>query len=351
MKPKARNGKVDLLKFIFSIAVIIFHFDNAVNYQNEIFTKGYIGVEFFFVTSGFLFAKSLSKVTYQKETLISSGVAFMKKKYLSFFPYHFFFFAATFIYCIVKYHWAFNKAFTQLLNSIPDFLMLRMNGISNLALLGHEWYISAMLIVMFIFTPLAIKYRKAFLHYLCPILCIGLLGFLYQQKQDLNFVSQWTGFCQAGILRAAAELALGCVCYTVYESGFLNKIPKAVLLIAELGLYALILLYASHHFTKLNDYTILFLTAPAVLISFTDKASVGFLNNRFVYFLGKISFPVYLSQIFVRQIIAPIPFDSYALHTTVYVAAVLIVSWICMLVMDNLQKLLRYLRSRKQAVS
>ena len=97
MNKPARNGKVDLLKFLFSIIVIIYHFDNAVKYPFEIFTRGYIGVEFFFVTSGFLFAKSLSKYTYQKETLISNSVGFMKKKFLSFFQYHFFFFAVTFI--------------------------------------------------------------------------------------------------------------------------------------------------------------------------------------------------------------------------------------------------------------
>ena len=349
MKPNARNGKVDLLKFIFSIIVIIYHFDNAVKYPNGIFTKGYIGVEFFFVTSGFLFAKSLSKFNYQKDTLIPNSVGFMKKKFLSFFPYHFFFFTATFIYAAINYGWTLKRAFSQLFKSIPDLMMLRMNGISNLPLLGHEWYISAMLIVMFILTPVAIKYRKAFLYYICPILCVGLLGFLYHQKHDLDFVSQWTGICQAGILRAAAELSLGGICYAVYEKGYLNKIPKALLLTAELVLYAIILLYSVgifNIFKELNDYTILFLAAPAVFISFSDRASVRFLNNRFVYFLGKISFPIYLSQIFIRQILAPVPFPSYALHTTVYVACVILVSLICMLVMDNLQKLIRHFRNK-----
>ena len=352
MDKPARNGKVDLLKFLFSIIVIIYHFDNAVKYPFEIFTRGYIGVEFFFVTSGFLFAKSLSKYTYQKETLISNSVGFMKKKFLSFFPYHFFFFAATFIYAWINYGWTFQKGFAQFFRSIPDLLMLRMSGISNLPLLGHEWYISAMLIVMFLLTPFAIKYRKAFLLYLCPILCVGLLGILYHQKHDLDFVSQWMLICPAGILRAAAELSLGCLCYVFHEKGTLNKVPKALLILAEVFLYALIIFYALgtlNSFKQFNDYTMLFLAAPAVLISFSDRSSVRFLNNRLVYFLGKLSFPIYLSQIFIRQILAPLPFPSYALHTTVYVVCVIAVSLLCILVMDNLQKLILRFHSASKA--
>ena len=115
-----------------------------------------------------------------------------------------------------------------------------------------------------------------------------------------------------------------------------------MLILAEVFLYALIIFYALgtlNSFKQFNDYTMLFLAAPAVLISFSDRSSVRFLNNRFVYFLGKLSFPIYLSQIFIRQILAPLPFPSYALHTTVYVVCVIAVSLLCILVMDNLQKL------------
>lgn len=61
MTKKKRNGKIDFLKFIMSLIVITYHFGNAVNYENEWFCKGYIAVEFFFIVSGFLFAKSLAK--------------------------------------------------------------------------------------------------------------------------------------------------------------------------------------------------------------------------------------------------------------------------------------------------
>ena len=76
MSKTARNGKVDLFKFIFSIVVIIYHFGNAVKFDNELFNKGYIGVEFFFIVSGFLFAKSIEKIPYHKE--IGNGIGEFK---------------------------------------------------------------------------------------------------------------------------------------------------------------------------------------------------------------------------------------------------------------------------------
>ena len=340
MKSSARNGKIDLLKFIFAVIIIIYHFNKATTYPQPIFTRGYIGVEFFFVTSGFLFAQSLSRLSCRKATLIDDSFAFMKRKFISLFPYHFFFLLATLIFCIIHYHWDTERSFVQIIKCIPDLLLLRINGISSLTLLGHEWYLSAMLIVMFILTPIALQYRSFFFRFLCPVLTVFCLGFLYQQKHNLDFVTEWVGLCTAGFLRGTGEIALGCLCYAVYDKKLPERLPKWLLSAIELFLYAVILLHANRMTTIVNDYAILFLTAIAVTISFTSKASFGFLNNRFVYFLGKLSYPIYLSQIFVRQIIAPIDFGlGYAFHVAFYVVCVIVVSLLCILLVDNLLKL------------
>ena len=135
MSKTARNGKVDLFKFIFSIVVIIYHFGNAVKFDNELFNKGYIGVEFFFIVSGFLFAKSLAKIPYHKETLPADSVHFMWRKYKSFLPYHFFTFVCTFITASIISQWNISNIAFELANSIPDFFMIQINGVSKMSLL------------------------------------------------------------------------------------------------------------------------------------------------------------------------------------------------------------------------
>lgn len=347
MEKKKRNGKVDFLKFIFSIIIITYHFNNSVEYPNELFHKGYIGVEFFFITSGFLFAKSLSKFQYNNDSLMKDSMGFMKKKYLSLFPYHFFVCAATIIYSIINYRWAFGKAISKIFNAIPDILLLRMGGIGTLSLLGHEWYLSAMIIVMFILTPIIIKHRHVFIHYAAPIMVVAFVGYLAHNFSDINVVSDWNGLFFCGLLRAAAEISLGCICYAVYESKLLDKINKAVLLIAEVLIYLIVILYSTGYFSGLTDYTVMFLLAPAVTISFSQKASVGFLNNRFISFLGKLSYPIYLTQMVVRQFTKAIsPQIGYFAHLGIYIAAVIAASLICMYVTDGFIRLAGILKSK-----
>lgn len=64
-----RNGKIELLRFIFCMAVLLFHCEKYVlgepslekGYHLSLFCHGSMGVEFFFLVSGFLMAKSISK--------------------------------------------------------------------------------------------------------------------------------------------------------------------------------------------------------------------------------------------------------------------------------------------------
>ena len=341
MEKYVRNGKIDLLKFLFSIMVIVFHFNKHL-YNYDFCQRGYIAVEFFFVTSGFLFAKSLAKIPCRQETLFQDSVGFMKKKFFSFFPYHLFFFIACFVFVIVQKHFSVGGSFVYLLQCIPDLLILQMGGISHMSPMRYEWYISAMLIVMFVLTPLIIRFRKAFLYYIAPILFVGILGLIYHEKNTLNLASDWNGFCYWGVLRAVSELSLGCLCYVIHERQVLKAVPKPILYLTEPALYLIIFLYGSKVLPDMNDFAILFIAAIAVTLSFDDRTSIPLFNNRFVYFLGKLSFPVYLSQLLVIETMKCLPFpDSAVTHTLIYIGTVLLVSLLCILITDNIQKLLK----------
>lgn len=339
-KKKARNGKVDLMKFLFSLVVIIYHFGNAVDYEHEIFNKGYMAVEFFFIVSGFLFAKSLSRVKYEKETLASDSAAFMLRKYKSFMPYHIFMVAVTFAYLFIHNGWNIGELAVNVADSLPDILLLQMGLVKQQSLLGHEWYISAMLIVMFVLTPIVIKYRESFTKIAAPAVSLLVLGYLCRRFDgSLNLVFDDTGFFYAGVLRALAELSLGCLCYEICKSGVLEKMNRYFLMAAEAAIYILLLVYANKGLEEISPYVVVILLAVAVTLSFSDTTSVSFLNNKAVSFLGKISFPIYLMQIVMRQIIAKIDWQyGYASHVLLYVVSVIAASLVCMLVMDNVLK-------------
>ena len=55
-----RNGKIELMRFVFAIVIACFHLNMG------IFSSGMLAVEFFFIVTGYLLAKSLSKYNHAK---------------------------------------------------------------------------------------------------------------------------------------------------------------------------------------------------------------------------------------------------------------------------------------------
>ena len=80
MELKKRNGEIDVLRFVFSIFIVLYHFGDV--FKVDIARFGFIGVEFFFVVSGVLMART-AKLKKEKY------VTFISKKIKSFYPYYF----------------------------------------------------------------------------------------------------------------------------------------------------------------------------------------------------------------------------------------------------------------------
>lgn len=338
MNKAERNGKIDFYKFIMSLVVITYHFGNAVNYDGEWFRKGYIAVEFFFIVSGFLFAKSLSKYSkIENERIIGSSLSFMGKKYVGFLPYHIFTCVATFIVLIINQKWS----ITDIIIGLPDLLLIGMGGVHHISELGHEWYLSAMLIVMLILTPVMMKYKDVYSRYIAPAAVLLLFGYICNEYNKLDVVYSWNGVVYSGLLRAFAGISLGIICFSVSESKFVEKFNKIQLGFAEVLAYAALLIYASGRYDPSLEFSIVLIAAVGITISFSNKTSIRFLNNKFVYFLGKLSFPIYLNQIYIRYLIAPIDWEyGYISHLGIYVLAVIAASVVCIVTMDGITKII-----------
>ena len=69
-----RNYVIDLLKFIFSIVIVLYHI-NTLDLQPRgggylIAKSGFIAVEFFFIVSGYLLAQSTDRQTDRQTTFV-----------------------------------------------------------------------------------------------------------------------------------------------------------------------------------------------------------------------------------------------------------------------------------------
>lgn len=333
---QTRNGKVDFYKFIFSLVVMYYHFSFAGDYPEEIFKRGYIAVEFFFLVTGFLYAGSLAKYNNVNNTVIKDSLDFSFKKYKSVFSYHIFACVITFIYTAFLYQWDFNLFVTYLVNDLPNILLIQMFGFDKMEFVRHEWYISAMLIVMFVLTPIIMKNYKLFVRCIAPIVSVFCFGYLYNHYDSINVVKEWTGFAYAGLIRALADICLGCVCYEIYKSGVLQKVGKFGLILIECISVAVTLIYCNNLIKTNLDYVIALVTAVCVTVAFSSETSINILNNKVVYYLGRLSFAIYINHNFIRFMMSKVEWNiGYFPQLLIYTFFVLTVSMLCMLFVDT----------------
>ena len=152
---KQRNGKIDFFRFVFSMVVILFHL-NYVYYEGKLqltgtfnfFAHGCIGVEFFFLVTGWLFANACHKLQDRPAVLGKETVQYVAHKWYAVFPSHLVAFAATFITTV--YFARLNAAgiITRFARALPNFLLVQQIGIYSADIIGEEWYISVMLLVL-----------------------------------------------------------------------------------------------------------------------------------------------------------------------------------------------------------
>ena len=283
-KTSPRNGKIELLRFIFCMAVLLFHCEKYVlgepsledGYHLSLFCHGSMGVEFFFLVSGVLMAKSMSKKIRQQtelqETLAQESLGFLKRKITSIFPMHVMTFILAFIAYVLANHMNYIEMMGKAVESIPSFFLIQMSGI-NLCSPNHiTWYISCMLIAMAILYPICRKYYEFFTHYLAPLMAVLILGGCIATTGRITGVSEWTLVCYKSVLRAVCEIALGMTGFEIAQ--YISKQKFTYGQRIGLAIFAL------------------------VVLAFSGVGAGSFIfNNSLCYHLGKLSLPLYLAQL------------------------------------------------------
>ncbi len=172
-----RVKSIEIWRLLFAISIVLCHAMllpwNTDVEGNMLFHVNSLGVEFFFILSGFLMAKSVTAFpTAEREcsALGSETTAFLLKKLKPIYPV--FLFAACFE-LVVRF--ALRPAAVDagdLVWNIWDLLFLRAFGLGGSAELlvgGASWYLFALFPAMWILYPLLRKYTDMFLHVIEPL--------------------------------------------------------------------------------------------------------------------------------------------------------------------------------------
>lgn len=312
----AKNGTIELLRFIFCIGVILFHCHRIMGvdlFQLPVgrpffFNKGYIGVEFFFLVTGFLMAASVKSISERERgmdyDLAGESMGFMWRKMKAILPYHIIAFLMVLPVDMAMKGVISNgvkSVIATTIKSLPSFLLIHKWGFNGFVGNRITWYISAMLLGMIILFPLLRKHYDIMSRYVFPFGGILILGIVAKNYGGFNGTSTWVGFAYVCVLRAIAEMALGVACHTVYlklGSVRLTPLGKRVLSILEIVCYISVFIYGASRFREMFDIYALIALMIAIPITFSRVTKLGnMFDNDLCYFLGAMSLPLYLAQL------------------------------------------------------
>lgn len=341
---KKRNGEIDFWKFVFSIMVVQFHSSNMTKIKTTPFVGGAIAVEFFFLVSGYLMAASLSRYRDGEIVVGRDTRKFMLHKIRGLCPEIFIAWGIGFVVQHIAREHSVSLLVKHLMTGVWDLFFLKESGVKGFTANPAAWYISAMLLAMLVLVPLFLKNKDLFLNVWAPILAIATLGWLSQNVGDLRGPTDWLGFCYKGWLRAVGELCIGAVLWGIcqrFQNIPCSRLAKILLTILELCCFGGIILWTYSHKGSQMDFVILLLFAIGVFVIFSGQNMLSsFFNHSFVYFLGKISFPIFLAHNYWSHALPRMyPKQAYAELYPKYVLAVAVTTAVIYVIAAALRKL------------
>lgn len=298
MKKEQRYGKISFWKFMFCLLITALHVGELYPESPWVFKAGSIGVEFFFLVSGYFFAKKF--IYYENsKNLGEETFEFLKSKILKFFPYILILILVACPFCFIAYHYTltdYTRAFYRLF-AIPNYF----KGNIEYEIFGINWYLMVLIITESILVPFLIKYKKNFVYIISPIITILIANYLVINYDHL--VGPWipTPFGIKGLLRGFMLINLGMYLYVLSEK-FNNikytKFSKIILLITELlgylSVFYLVNISKAHQ--KFDILIVIIFSICIVISSNKDLLLTKFSNNKIFYYLEKLSLPMYIYQ-------------------------------------------------------
>ncbi|XMO86137.1 acyltransferase [Algibacter sp. AS12] len=309
-----RITKLDGLRGIFSVMIVIYHyyekFIPALIHDNFIVRSSYSFVDFFFVLSGFVISYNYDLHLTYKEFWI-----FIKKRFARLFPLLLYSVTIVFLIKIAtifiepKYEPdTIQVVILRFFNSILFLNSTEISGVFNLSayegLNIPSWSISSEMISYIVFgiiSTCVIGKKKSVV-----LFSIIVLSALYVINKEYFFLKGDNGF-----IRGLISFNLGYFVYKISKVNF--KLNKHVELIIPILL--IVVLYYLHNFRGIEKQMFGLKAIPLSYALFilillkTNSIISWFLDTKFLQFLGKISYSVYLNHSICITLIPTIIFE------------------------------------------
>jgi peptidoglycan/LPS O-acetylase OafA/YrhL len=241
-------------------------------------------------------------------------VRFMVRKYKRIFPQHAVAFCFAFMTFVLWNHLGLGRTLVFAVKNIPAFFLVQKTGFIPASVNSITWYLSCMLIAMAVIYPAARRHYYVFTRYIAPVAAILILGWMYHASNDLTGTQEWLGIAFKCTFRALSELMLGMTSFEISRAlaekyGEQKSAAATVLeLLCLIGSIGYMVITAPRSY-EMYVLVMLFIVVTIAFSGISYGSEI--FDSNISYFLGKISLPIYLSQLsaiyFVNWLIGGAP--------------------------------------------
>lgn len=357
-----RNVVIDFARLLFCFGIIFLHM-NPIRIESEselIMCFGYLGVEFFFIVSGWLMANKADRIEVNSIDIGNATLRFLWKKFSNIFPYYIVAAIASFVIL----HWP-DMFFTRtmardLLLSVPYIMQLELAGFQTYEIFSPAWFLSALFLSMFILFPLCLRFKSSFGKIVAPNIAIWCYGYLIYTVGALSTIEPLEGtYLHTGMLRGLAGISLGCCCYyatKALQTSLVRVKPSVPLTVIEVGCYLLAFLSMRTSDLFRPDFIFLLLVSIAITIFFSNLSYTSFLSKSKVMsilggYAGKLSMCLYLTNMPAQNLTCILlPIERNISRLGLYLVINIIFGLVLMIVIDVVSRIFKNIKSRKKSV-
>lgn len=212
-----RNNALEFYRFVFIVFIFFMHFRSYGGFEGDknYFAGGYLGVEYFFIFSGFFMMQKIEKLFASNNSLNpeKSTVSFFAARVKRLYPlYIFSLFLFMLALKIVKPEYG---LLSHAKDGFADFFMLQVFFEKEPVNL-HLWFVSGLLWGSFLAYYLAVKYREKYTCIIAPLAFLGFAGYCFTNFGKIDITSISPVFLGA-FFRAFSEIGIGCTLYCIYN--------------------------------------------------------------------------------------------------------------------------------------
>ncbi len=309
-RKSSRDYTVELWRFIFCIVVLGFHFFIKTKYS--FFRAGYLGVEFFFVLSGYgIYSYYVKQMQGKKfgERLYQLGM-YIGKRIVRLYPLYLISLLCMLIFRAVSEGWRPSGVVAYFTKGWAEFLMLQCGPLGNAVLISAHWYVAAFFWGSVILITVLLLTGRVGGYVICPITSVLIYRYYFNLIGKIDVI-----YSYHAVVRAVAGLALGVFvgffAQFLWEKIFDDKVSggqsaehvRKWKVWVRYGLYGLanlalagVVVYTNFGRRSKIDFLVIAVYAVAVLVLFVTRIPIGEKKKALFARLSGVTYPIYLFQ-------------------------------------------------------